>query len=120
MADYLAVPAVPAVSGSWMVDPALLRAGDWAEVTARSADAVARATPPRDRHGRRRGGDHRERVADQAPRVRWKPSGITRWSGVSSSIDESPSPRIAESMPPRRMSRTFSTPAWPFTARPHR
>ena len=27
MADYLAVPAVPAVSGSWMVDPALLRAG---------------------------------------------------------------------------------------------
>ena len=44
MADYLAVPAVPAVSGSWMVDPALLRAGDWAEVTARSADAVARAT----------------------------------------------------------------------------
>ena len=44
MADYLAVPAVPAVSGSWMVAPALLRAGDWAEVTARSADAVARAT----------------------------------------------------------------------------
>ena len=43
MADYLAVPAVPAVSGSWMVEPALLRAGDWAEVTARSADAVARA-----------------------------------------------------------------------------
>jgi 2-dehydro-3-deoxyphosphogluconate aldolase/(4S)-4-hydroxy-2-oxoglutarate aldolase len=43
MADYLAVPTVPAVSGSWMVDPALLRAGDWAEVTARSADAVARA-----------------------------------------------------------------------------
>ena len=43
MADYLAVPAVPAVSGSWMVDPALLRAADWAEVTARSADAVARA-----------------------------------------------------------------------------
>ncbi len=47
MADYLAVPAVPAVSGSWMVDPALLRAGDWAEVTARSADAVARATARR-------------------------------------------------------------------------
>ena len=43
MVDYPAVPAVPAVSGSWMVDPALLRAGDWAEVTARSADAVARA-----------------------------------------------------------------------------
>jgi 2-dehydro-3-deoxyphosphogluconate aldolase/(4S)-4-hydroxy-2-oxoglutarate aldolase len=43
MADYLAVPAVPAVSGSWMVEPALLRAGEWAEVTARSADAIARA-----------------------------------------------------------------------------
>ena len=47
MADYLAVPAVPAVSGSWMVDPALLRAGAWDEVTARSADAVARATAVR-------------------------------------------------------------------------
>ena len=44
MADYLAVSAVPAVSGSWMVEPALLRAGAWDEVTARSADAVARAT----------------------------------------------------------------------------
>jgi 2-dehydro-3-deoxyphosphogluconate aldolase/(4S)-4-hydroxy-2-oxoglutarate aldolase len=43
MADYLAVPAVPAVSGSWMVDPALLRAKDWDEVTARSAAAVAAA-----------------------------------------------------------------------------
>ena len=41
MADYLAVPAVPAVSGSWMVDPALLRDGRWDEVTARSAAAVA-------------------------------------------------------------------------------
>jgi 2-dehydro-3-deoxyphosphogluconate aldolase / (4S)-4-hydroxy-2-oxoglutarate aldolase len=41
MADYLAVPAVPAVSGSWMVEPALLRAKDWDEVTARSAAAVA-------------------------------------------------------------------------------
>jgi 2-dehydro-3-deoxyphosphogluconate aldolase/(4S)-4-hydroxy-2-oxoglutarate aldolase len=43
MADYLAVPAVPAVSGSWMVDPALLRAKDWDEVTARSAAAVEKA-----------------------------------------------------------------------------
>ena len=43
MADYLAVPAVPAVSGSWMVEPALLRASAWDEVTSRSADAVARA-----------------------------------------------------------------------------
>ena len=43
MADYLAVPAVPAVSGSWMVEPALLRAGEWSEVTVRAADAIARA-----------------------------------------------------------------------------
>ena len=43
MADYLALPSVPAVSGSWMVDPALLREGRWAEVAARSADAVKRA-----------------------------------------------------------------------------
>ena len=43
MTDYLALQVVRAVSGSWMVDPALLRAGRWAEVTARSADAVARA-----------------------------------------------------------------------------
>jgi 2-dehydro-3-deoxyphosphogluconate aldolase / (4S)-4-hydroxy-2-oxoglutarate aldolase len=43
MADYLALPAVPAVSGSWMVDPALLRGARWNEVTARSADAVDRA-----------------------------------------------------------------------------
>jgi 2-dehydro-3-deoxyphosphogluconate aldolase/(4S)-4-hydroxy-2-oxoglutarate aldolase len=41
MTEYLAVPAVRAVSGSWMVDPQLLRAGRWAEVTARSAEAVA-------------------------------------------------------------------------------
>lgn len=43
MTDYLALPAVPAVSGSWMVDPKLLQAGDWAEVTARSATAVEKA-----------------------------------------------------------------------------
>jgi 2-dehydro-3-deoxyphosphogluconate aldolase/(4S)-4-hydroxy-2-oxoglutarate aldolase len=44
MADYLAVPAVPSVSGSWMVEPALLRDGRWDEVTRRSAEAVAKAT----------------------------------------------------------------------------
>lgn len=43
MTDYLAIPAVPAISGSWMVDPALLRAGRWDEVTARSATAIATA-----------------------------------------------------------------------------
>jgi 2-dehydro-3-deoxyphosphogluconate aldolase/(4S)-4-hydroxy-2-oxoglutarate aldolase len=44
MTEYLAVPAVPAVSGSWMVDPTLLRAGDWNEVTTRAAAAVETAT----------------------------------------------------------------------------
>ena len=43
MSDYLALPTVPAVSGSWMVDPALLRAQRWAEVTERAATAMARA-----------------------------------------------------------------------------
>jgi len=44
MADYLAIPAVPAVSGSWMVDPVLLAQGRWEEVTARSAAAITTAT----------------------------------------------------------------------------
>lgn len=39
MTDYLAIPAVPAVSGSWMVEPDLLADGWWDEVTARSAAA---------------------------------------------------------------------------------
>jgi 2-dehydro-3-deoxyphosphogluconate aldolase/(4S)-4-hydroxy-2-oxoglutarate aldolase len=43
MADYLAIPAVPAVSGSWMVDPDLLAQGRWDEVTARSAAAITAA-----------------------------------------------------------------------------
>ena len=34
--------------------------------------------------------------------------------------DERPSPSRAESIPPRSMSSTFSTPACPFAARPHR
>lgn len=44
--DYLAHPAVLAVGGTWMVAPALLAAGNWAEVTrlTRAAvDAVAAA-----------------------------------------------------------------------------
>jgi 2-dehydro-3-deoxyphosphogluconate aldolase / (4S)-4-hydroxy-2-oxoglutarate aldolase len=47
LADYLAVPAVPAVSGSWMVEPVLLREGRWDEVTARSAAAIALARKAR-------------------------------------------------------------------------
>ncbi|WP_020423208.1 bifunctional 4-hydroxy-2-oxoglutarate aldolase/2-dehydro-3-deoxy-phosphogluconate aldolase [Amycolatopsis sp. ATCC 39116] len=40
MHDYLALPMVPAVSGSWMAEPALLREGRWDEVTARAAAAL--------------------------------------------------------------------------------
>jgi 2-dehydro-3-deoxyphosphogluconate aldolase/(4S)-4-hydroxy-2-oxoglutarate aldolase len=40
LSDYLALPCVPAVSGSWMVDPGLIRSVDWAEVTRRSKAAV--------------------------------------------------------------------------------
>jgi 2-dehydro-3-deoxyphosphogluconate aldolase/(4S)-4-hydroxy-2-oxoglutarate aldolase len=43
LADYLAVPSVLAVGGTWMVAPDLLAAGDWAEVTRRSAAAVTAA-----------------------------------------------------------------------------
>jgi 2-dehydro-3-deoxyphosphogluconate aldolase/(4S)-4-hydroxy-2-oxoglutarate aldolase len=43
LADYLSVPAVLAVGGTWMVAPDLLAAGDWAEVTRRAAAAVAAA-----------------------------------------------------------------------------
>jgi 2-dehydro-3-deoxyphosphogluconate aldolase / (4S)-4-hydroxy-2-oxoglutarate aldolase len=43
LADYLSVPAVLAVGGTWMVAPALLAAGEWAEVQRRTAAAVAAA-----------------------------------------------------------------------------
>jgi 2-dehydro-3-deoxyphosphogluconate aldolase/(4S)-4-hydroxy-2-oxoglutarate aldolase len=38
--DYLAVPAVLAVGGTWMVAADLLAAGNWAEVTRRAGAAV--------------------------------------------------------------------------------
>lgn len=41
--DYLALPAVLAAGGSWMVDAALVRAGDIAEITRRTREAVALA-----------------------------------------------------------------------------
>jgi 2-dehydro-3-deoxyphosphogluconate aldolase / (4S)-4-hydroxy-2-oxoglutarate aldolase len=41
LATYLAVDAVVAVGGTWMVAPDLLAAGNWAEVTRRTAAAVA-------------------------------------------------------------------------------
>jgi len=43
MAEYLALPEVPAVSGTWMVDRALLREQRWNEVTERSAEAISLA-----------------------------------------------------------------------------
>ncbi|HYN94453.1 MAG TPA: bifunctional 4-hydroxy-2-oxoglutarate aldolase/2-dehydro-3-deoxy-phosphogluconate aldolase [Pilimelia sp.] len=45
LAGYLAHPAVLAVGGTWMVAPDLLGAGDWDEVTRRTAAAVAAAAP---------------------------------------------------------------------------
>ncbi|MEE6257908.1 bifunctional 4-hydroxy-2-oxoglutarate aldolase/2-dehydro-3-deoxy-phosphogluconate aldolase [Plantactinospora sonchi] len=45
LADYLGVPAVLAVGGTWMVAPALLAAGQWDEVTRLTAAAVAAARP---------------------------------------------------------------------------
>ena len=39
--DYLALPAVIACGGSWMVEPALVNAGDWPEIGRRVREAVA-------------------------------------------------------------------------------
>jgi 2-dehydro-3-deoxyphosphogluconate aldolase/(4S)-4-hydroxy-2-oxoglutarate aldolase len=41
LADYLAVPSVVAVGGSWMVAPKLVAAGDFDEVSRLTAEAVA-------------------------------------------------------------------------------
>ena len=43
--DYLNLPAVIAAGGSWMVDRSLVTAGDWDEITRRTAEAVALAAP---------------------------------------------------------------------------
>ncbi|MEW2374999.1 bifunctional 4-hydroxy-2-oxoglutarate aldolase/2-dehydro-3-deoxy-phosphogluconate aldolase [Micromonospora sp. NPDC047812] len=45
LSDYLALPAVLAVGGTWMVAPDLLAAGCWDEVAARTAAAVEAARP---------------------------------------------------------------------------
>ncbi|MET0419093.1 MAG: bifunctional 4-hydroxy-2-oxoglutarate aldolase/2-dehydro-3-deoxy-phosphogluconate aldolase [Actinoplanes sp.] len=44
LGDYLAVPSVRTVSGTWMVAPELLRRAAWSEVSELSAAAVAAAT----------------------------------------------------------------------------
>ena len=50
--DYLALPSVLAAGGSWMVDAALVRAGDTAEITRRTREAVElAATAPRPAEG---------------------------------------------------------------------
>ncbi len=43
LADYLHLPVVAAVGGSWMVDRKLVAAGDFAEVTRRTKEALATA-----------------------------------------------------------------------------
>lgn len=43
LADYLDLPNVAAVGGSWMVDPELVRRADYATITSRAADAVIAA-----------------------------------------------------------------------------
>jgi 2-dehydro-3-deoxyphosphogluconate aldolase/(4S)-4-hydroxy-2-oxoglutarate aldolase len=46
LADYMAVPGVPAVGGTWLTPRSLLEAGDWAGITALAAAAVTAAGPP--------------------------------------------------------------------------
>ncbi len=43
MGQYLKLPVVAAVGGSWMVDPKLIAAGDWARITELTRHAVAAA-----------------------------------------------------------------------------
>ena len=46
-ASYLELPSVPAVGGSWMVAPKLIAAGDFAEVSRLTAEAVRLAAEAR-------------------------------------------------------------------------
>jgi 2-dehydro-3-deoxyphosphogluconate aldolase/(4S)-4-hydroxy-2-oxoglutarate aldolase len=39
MAEYLRLPVVAAVGGSWIVEPRLVAAGDWTEITRRTQEA---------------------------------------------------------------------------------
>ena len=57
---------------------------------------------------------------ETAPSVRVKPSGTSTSSRLRSWTDARPRPIKAESIPPCRMSSTFSTPGGPAAARPHR
>lgn len=44
MPEYLATPGVLAIGGSWIVSGALIKAGNWSEITRLTAEAVAAAT----------------------------------------------------------------------------
>ena len=41
--DYLKLPVVAAIGGSWMVSPALIKEGNWAEITRLTQEALALA-----------------------------------------------------------------------------
>ncbi|MCE0537537.1 bifunctional 4-hydroxy-2-oxoglutarate aldolase/2-dehydro-3-deoxy-phosphogluconate aldolase [Kineosporia rhizophila] len=43
LGEYLALPCVPAISGTWMVEKALVNAGRWDEITRLAAEATAAA-----------------------------------------------------------------------------
>jgi len=43
LTDYLKLPVVAAVGGSWMVDKQLIQAGKWAEITRLTREALAMA-----------------------------------------------------------------------------
>jgi len=42
LADYLSMSCVPAVGGSWMVKPEMMRAGQWADITRIAGEAIAK------------------------------------------------------------------------------
>lgn len=52
MADYLALPSVHAVGGSWMVEGKLISSGNFAEITRLAAEAVALAAQARAKQAR--------------------------------------------------------------------
>jgi 2-dehydro-3-deoxyphosphogluconate aldolase/(4S)-4-hydroxy-2-oxoglutarate aldolase len=43
LGDYLAVPAVAAVGGTWLTPPSSVEAEDWVGITTLAADAIASA-----------------------------------------------------------------------------
>ena len=87
--------------------------------TGRGGRARASGQAQRRRALTRRG----PRVSDARPARRAgarSPAGRGGPPGARSRTEAWPRPSSAESMPLRRMSSTFSTPAWPLAARPHR